>query len=271
MHSGESQDLQRRWAMYLKRSVTFNNSVDMKLALVPPGSFRDVDGQDTIIAEPYFLSTTEVTMRQFRQFVEAERYVTQVEDNGKGGTLIDAVAPARTRQSPAYRWSTPGYDMASEDFPVVHVTWNDAFAFCVWLSKKEQANYRLPTGEEWAWAARCGDEGIDFQGTQAQLAEVAWIKANAENHPHAVRTLRANPWGFYDLHGNVSEWCREDYDAERLARINGKPAAFPGLLRVVAGSNYTSGRANYRLHSLRSPPESATSTVGFRVVCEVLP
>jgi len=268
MNSGEAQELQRQWAVYVQRSVTFTNAADMKLALVPPGSYLDADTQETTIAAPYFLSTTEVTMAQFRQFVAAERYTTEAESDGKGGTLIDAANPRGSKRDPAYTWSSPGF-AASDDCPVMHVTWNDAFAFCVWLSKKEQATYRLPTGEEWAWAARCGEPGLDYHNTSLQLAEEAWIKANAENHPHDVRTRRANAWGLYDLHGNVSEWCRDDYDAERLAKMQGKPPPFAGLLRVVAGSSYASDRAHYRLHITRTPPQSATTTVGFRVVCEV--
>ena len=269
MNSAEAQQLQRQWAVHLRRPVTFNNSAGLELALIPPGEFRDVDGQTTTVAAPYYLSAAEVTLRQFRQFVESKNFVTEAESNGQGGFLIDG--RSAPKQSPAYRWSAPGYAAESEDAPVVHVTWNDALAFCLWLSERERATCRLPTAAEWAWAARGGAEGLDYIGSAEQLGQEAWVAANAEGHPHAVRTRRANPWGLYDVHGNVGEWCQDDFDAQRLERMLGKPAPAAGLLRIAAGSSYVSRIANYRLHATRMPPSSATSTVGFRVLCEVQP
>lgn len=265
----EVQQLQREWAVHLQRPVTFNNSLGMEMALIPPGKFSDVDGQDTVIHEPYYLAASEVTMRQFRQFVEGEGFVTEVESNQKGGTAINADNPSQSRQSPDYLWSSPGLTVESQDCPVVQVTWNDALAFCLWLSKKERATYRLQTAAEWVWASRAGQEGLDYRGTQKQLTQEAWIKDNAENHPHPVRTRQPNPWGLYDLQGNVGEWCLDDFDSERLAKMLGRPAPAAGQLRIAAGSSYASKYANYRVHATRTPPSSATTTIGFRVVCEV--
>lgn len=114
--------------------------------------------------------------------------------------------------------------------PVIHITWNDAVAYCNWLSEKHgyqpcfsgngkaiqcdftQNGYRLPTEAEWEYAARGGNSGEDilYSGGN-QLMEFGWFQDNAGDQTHPVGSKQPNSLGIYDLSGNVWEWCYDKY------------------------------------------------------------
>ena len=100
--------------------------------------------------------------------------------------------------------------------PVINVSWNDAKAYCDWLSKKTGDTYRLPTEAEWEYACRAGTTTKwSFGDDEKELGKYAWYDKNAydkgEKHSdygtHPVGEKLPNPWGLYDMHGNVWEWC----------------------------------------------------------------
>ncbi|HHD73096.1 MAG TPA: hypothetical protein ENL02_04250, partial [Epsilonproteobacteria bacterium] len=104
--------------------------------------------------------------------------------------------------------------------PVINVSWHDAKAYCDWLSDKTRETYRLPTEAEWEYACRAGTaEKWSFGDDEKELDKYAWYDKNAydkgEKHPdygtHPVGTKDPNPWGLYDMHGNVWEWCEDDF------------------------------------------------------------
>jgi formylglycine-generating enzyme required for sulfatase activity len=154
----------------------------------------------------------------------------------------------------------------SQDCPVVHVTWNDAMAYCAWLSGKERETYRLQTAAEWVWAARAGWGEL---AAPENVADFGWLRSNSENHVHAAATRQANPWGHYDLHGNVSEWCLGDYEIRRLGRVIDEAIPAAGAQRVYLGSHYAAHGASFRVFTQFVGPEHASSTMGFRVVREL--
>ena len=103
----------------------------------------------------------------------------------------------------------------TDEHPVVNVSWNDALAFCRWLSKKEGKICRLPTEAEWEYACRAGSTTRYCFGDDASdLGEYAWYGANSDRKTHPVGTKKPNAWGLYDMHGNAWEWCADGYDAE---------------------------------------------------------
>ncbi len=101
--------------------------------------------------------------------------------------------------------------------PVVNVTWYQAAAFCRWLSTALPGarSIRLPSEAEWEHASRAGTETRYWSGDeQGDLARVGWYDANSGDRAHRVGEKPANPWGLYDMHGNVLEWCRDTWNAE---------------------------------------------------------
>jgi formylglycine-generating enzyme required for sulfatase activity len=115
------------------------------------------------------------------------------------------------------------------DLPVEQVTWPQAARFCNARSRLEglqpcyneesgecnfEANgYRLPTEAEWEYACRAGiDADYSFGNEARKLGDYAWFADNADKRTHPVGQKRANPWGLYDMHGNVAEWCNDVFD-----------------------------------------------------------
>src|SRR5262249_6798212 len=130
-----------------------------------------------------------------------------------------------------YSWRNTGWKQ-TDDYPVVNITWNDALAFCKWLSEKEKREYRLPTEAEWEFACRAGTQTRFYSGDDltslkgfANIADVSLKqKVGADPKPYPfkyvefddgfaftapVKSFRPNAWGLFDMHGNVSQWCAD--------------------------------------------------------------
>src|SRR5262245_51857843 len=133
------------------------NSIGMKLALIPAGKFRmgapesDPDAEEhekpqhsVRITKPFYLGVHEVTVGSFRKFVEQTGHRTGVETDGKGSSGYNAGLRGFEYGKQGYTWKNVGWKQ-DDDHPVLNVTWDDAMAFCRWLSKKEKRTYRLPT------------------------------------------------------------------------------------------------------------------------------
>src|SRR5262249_47050237 len=136
------------WAQDKRRSKDpITNSLEMKLVLIPAGKFTmgspesekgrspNEEQHEVEIKEPFFLGIHEVRVRDFRAFVDDNGYKTEAEKAGDKDT-----------------WKNDAILAQTGDHPVVRVSWNDAQAFCAWLSKKEGKKYRLPTDAEWEYA-----------------------------------------------------------------------------------------------------------------------
>ena len=169
------------------------NTLGMVLAVVPV----DESG-----LAPFLVSTTEVTVREFRRFVEDTGYQLQ--------------STARYGRSAGNRWA-PGPDFSfenlgdlpvSEHFPACSICWFDAQAFCDWLSERENARYRLPTVAEWQALNAGGSSTRWFFGDdESRLTEFAWYIENAGQEFHEVAGKRPNALGLFDTLGNEYEWC----------------------------------------------------------------
>ena len=99
-----------------------------------------------------------------------------------------------------------------ENHPVERVTWSNARKFCRKLSQITGKTYQLPTEAQWEYACRAGNQGKwCFGDPDNQLQYYAWYKDNSEKQTHPVGEKKPNSWGLYDMHGNVWEWCEDDY------------------------------------------------------------
>lgn len=95
---------------------------------------------------------------------------------------------------------------------MVCVSWNDAQAYCDWLSRETGSSYGLLTEAQWENACRAGSDWLwCFGDDELRLGEFAWYAANAGNGTRTVGTRKANAWGLHDMHGNVREWCADWY------------------------------------------------------------
>ena len=159
------------------------------------------------------------------------------------------------------------------DVPVRRVTWFDAVAYCKWMSEREGKVVRLPTEAEWEYACRAGsNEKYFFGNDETLLGQYAWYSANSGRVTHNVGTKESNPWGLYDMYGNVWEWTLDRYaDNYETTPIDGthyKLYSEKGM--SLRGGAWSAEPKNCR--SARRINLGATSRnyfVGFRVVIEI--
>ncbi len=120
--------------------------------------------------------------------------------------------PITQAQYQAVMGTNPSRFSENPQNPVEIINWFDAQAFCEKLSKLTGKNYRLPTEAEWEYACRAGTETrFSFSDDEDQLGDYAWFSGNSNNTTHPVGEKRPNPWGIYDMHGNVWEWCADQH------------------------------------------------------------
>jgi formylglycine-generating enzyme required for sulfatase activity len=291
----EAKQQQEDQAKRLGVPVQITNSIGMKLNLIPAGRFlmgspenepgHDVDEgpqREVTMSRPFHMGIYEVTVGQFKAFVEATNYQTEAETSGKGSARIDRERKTWVLEDPKTTWRTPGYEQ-TDQHPVTCVSWNDAVAFCDWLSKKERMTYRLPTEAEWEYACRAGTRTPFHFGAKPTLAHMNyngsttdWItEGQGKDQPVRVGSYPANGFGLYDMHGNVWEFCSDWFaaDAYKTAPAVDPKGPAAGEKRVNRGGAFhspaTTCRAAYREKS-QSPSMRGYNT-GFRVVCEVPP
>jgi formylglycine-generating enzyme required for sulfatase activity len=120
-----------------------------------------------------------------------------------------------------------------------------ARTFCNWLSAKTGRYYRLPTEAEWEYACRAGTTtAYSFGDDPAQLADHAWSFDNSNEKYHPVGQKKPNPWGLFDMHGNVAEWVLDQHDTQFYAKqadgVADNPLNTPTTLdpRVVRGGSW---------------------------------
>jgi len=259
-----------RGALAVEPTV-ITNSIGMKMVEIPAGEFMmgaEEERTETLNAFPYcdpkwleeefprhrvritksfYMGQYEVTLNEFLKFYQDANYKVEAERDGKpswgyeNGHLIES-----TRFRP---WDPIAWKIEL-DHPVIYVTWNDAVAFCEWLSKKEGKTYRLPTEAEWEYACRAGTNRRYHFGDDPE--ELAWFANAADNdlkmeyeklgeksvvvkfdNGHKTDTtipfpflsrrdgypwtapvgkFRPNAFALYDMHGNAWEWCSDWYD-----------------------------------------------------------
>ena len=184
--------------------------------------------------------------------------------------------PVTQAQYQAVMGYNPSKFSGNPQNPVETITWFNARDFCKRLSKLTGKNYRLPTEAEWEYACRAGTETrFSFGDDENQLGDYAWFIDNSDNVTHPVGQKLPNLWGIYDMHGNVWEWCADQYH-QSYAR---KPENIKENGSIPWG-NYLGIKSSLRGGACDSYPGLCRSAYrgdmdvlgyghGFRVVCDL--
>jgi len=245
--------------------VEKTNSIGMKLVLIPAGEFMMGSPEDE--RGPLHREGPQHRVRITRPFYFGVYPVTQEEYERVMGTNPSAFSRDGRNSD-----RVSGLDTSR--FPVERVSWNDAMEFCRRLSalpaeRSAGREYRLPTEAEWEYACRAGTTTrYSFGNDASHLGEYAWYVDNSERRTHRVGQKRANPWGLYDMHGNVWEWCSDWYASDYYANspVNDPQGPASGSLRVRRGGAWRDGAGGCRsAHRLGLGPGRRITYLGFRV------
>ena len=216
---------------------------------IKPGSFCMSDGNRAVavtLTSPFKLGQSQITQRQWASVMGTEPWV-----NRSNVQIGDKNAAS-------------------------YIDWDEAEAFCQRLTDHHHNNgklpagesYRLPTEAEWEYACRAGTTTeYSFGDDKSKLVEYAWFKGNtgSEQYAHKVGLKKPNPWGLYDMHGNVWEWCSDWYD-EKLSGGTDPVGPDGGSFRVLRGGSwgYFPGSCRSASRS-RGGPSVRNYGLGFRV------
>ena len=230
-------------------SKTYTNSIGMEFVLIPAGSFDmgspsgeesryDDEGpvHKVRIPDSFYMGKYEVTQKQWREVMG---------------------------DSPS--------SFKSDGRPVETVLWEDAQDFVRKLNQKEGTNkYRLPSEAEWEYAARAGTTTrYSFGDNESRLGEYAWYDANSRDETHLVGQKKPNPWGLYDMHGNVGEWVQDEWhDYYDGAPTDGSVwGDGDGYYRIERGGSLFDNALGCRLASrIGIPLGISPSSTGFRLL-----
>lgn len=286
---GQAQDKDA----YVQELTGTDLNIDM--VAIPEGTFMlgspegehgrnaDEGPQRNMDIPGFWMSQYEITWELYNLFLQ--RSIDQIMEEHKGSDVnleVDAVTGA----------TIPYVDMSlgmgtEPGLPIGNVTQLAASKFCEWLSAKTGHFYRLPTEAEWEYAARAGSQDpYFFEGDT--LEEYAWYSQNSDDTYHPVGEKRPNPWGLYDIYGNVAEWTLDQYSPDAYQDKN---AYFQPVQKeypvVVRGGSFQDDAAELRSASRKASkplwkqrdPQFPRSKwwhtdapfVGFRIVRPVTP
>ena len=223
------------------------NSIGMKFTLIPAGEFNmgseESDDEKPVhkvkINNPFYLGTYPVTQREWKAVMV---------DNPSG--------------------------FKGDDLPVENVSWVDVQKFIKKLNEKEGTDkYRLPSEAEWEYACRAGTTtSYSFGDEKSKLGDYAWYRDNSDNKTYPVGQKEHNPWGLYDMHGNVWEWVQDEWpDSYDGAPTDGSAwEVGDGADRVVRGGGWDNG-ARYCRSAIRIcfGPRARDGDCGFRLLREL--
>jgi formylglycine-generating enzyme required for sulfatase activity len=219
----------------------------------------DESPQHLVSLQSFALGKYDVTQGEYSIFVHEPAH-SQGDGCGRDG--------AKWNKQPGVSWLKPGFDQTDRD-PVMCVSWQDARAYASWLNGKVHQGsssdnpYRLPSEAEWEYAAR--GTTLSWGNDDAAAAQHGWYKDNAEGKTHPVGLKLANPFGLYDMAGNVWQWTQDCYvDSNTKAPKDGRSVETPdGCMRADRGGSWYD--PSWPCTRERNPPESRDLIMGLRV------
>jgi formylglycine-generating enzyme required for sulfatase activity len=278
-----------RYFFKRKKIVEMKESLDEacrhltgEMIRIPGGTFQmgsysgeaDEKPAHTVTLSTFYLSKAEVTVGQFRAFVNETAYRTEAEQ-GDGSLYFTG---QKWEKRGDINWLNPGFDQ-SDGHPVTCVSWNDALAFIDWLGKKTGRQYRFPTEAEWEYACRgrttteCfwdNDDSLAVQYANVADAGNNWTNAfpgtDGYERTAPVAKFRPNPYGLHDMLGNVWEWCSDWYGPYPSSSQTNPQGPSAGAYRVNRGGSWGNGARNVRApfrHNVY--PSYSAGNLGFRL------
>ncbi|MDZ4658091.1 MAG: SUMF1/EgtB/PvdO family nonheme iron enzyme [Bythopirellula sp.] len=234
-------------------TVTIPDSeISFEMIPIPGGEFllgspdseadrrQDEGPQVRVKVAPFWIGKHEVTWAEYQRFMEQYEIFKKLDELRFTGTRMES-AKKQLAQMPkvkeyldkealevdAITCPTPLYDSSftygpgeEPQQPAVTMTQFAAKQYTKWLSGISGQQYRLPSEAEWEYAARAGTStAFSFGDDATPIGEYAWTTDNADYQTHEVGQLKPNPWGLYDMHGNVAEWVLDQYVAKHYARL----------------------------------------------------
>lgn len=190
------------------------------------GRKADEGPQHKVQVSPFWMGKYEVTWSEFELFMfpeeEKRRWPLRGYDGIEEVGLVDAVS------RPTRPYVEMSFGMGKDGYPAISMTQHAANKYCQWLSAKTGIFFRLPTEAEWEYACRAGTTtAYSFGDDAAKLGEYAWFGSNSDFKYQKVGKKKPNPWGLYDMHGNVAEWTLDQYAPDFYAELKDGVSAEP--------------------------------------------
>jgi formylglycine-generating enzyme required for sulfatase activity len=269
------------------KSTMPNNMVFVKGGTFQMGSNESDDEKPihSVTVSDFYIGKYEVTVAEFEKFITATRYKTDAE---KEGNSIIYTTKWEVMKGVYWKHDTKGDLRLRSDYnhPVIHVSWNDATAYCKWLKETTGKGFRLPTEAEWEYAAGGGNVGQRhaFAGTNTESSlyryanfadkntDYSWsTKSQNDNYAYTapIGKYLPNELGIYDMSGNVYEWCEDTWHSNyQNAPTNGSAwVEEKSSHRLVRGGSWFNDPDNCRV-AVRYyyNPSYRNFSLGFRVV-----
>jgi formylglycine-generating enzyme required for sulfatase activity len=208
------------------------------------GRNDDEGPQHQVKIDPFWMGKYEITWDAFEVWMYdldiQRRQQEKVDPNER-----DAAADEYQLSQPTEPYMDMTFGMGRRDHPAICMTQLAGKVFCKWLSAKTGRYYRLPTEAEWEYACRAGTTtAYHFGDDMDELDDYGWYFDNSDESYHKIGEKKPNPWGLYDMHGNVAEWVLDQYTTDFYGQWAGQvadnPLCNPKTLfpRVVRGGSW---------------------------------
>lgn len=296
----QAKQHQEEWAKFLKVPVEYTNRLGMKFRLIPPGEFLMGSTAEEIESAMIGIRALYPEHNQWHDLVASEKprhkvvltqpiYLGQYEVTQGEYQSVMGHNPAK----PDPRVAEGMKGLETTRYPVDQINWMDAAEFCAKLSERENlkptyfrnqdmakslegVGYRLPTEALWEFACRAGTVTRFWSGdSESDLERSDWFFNNFTNRTHAVGELQANPFGLYDMHGNVQEWVADRWHPQSYAKFAQAEAIDPtgptrdesviGEWRMLRGASVANPATWCRSAMRNATTVGVTGTIGLRL------